>query len=147
MHNLHPNQEEVVDCTVQAVTEALVLSFCLRIASGTARKADCGFSGAANQGQARGGLCLGASTSTSTSWSRQRTLRATDHNDNRGYVSGSDSGAHPQARRGTEFPKKCSLRKRRKGKFGRDSGDELFEAAMARAREEENELLQATMAS
>ena len=53
------------------------------------------------------------------------------------------SGAHPRAHRRTELPMKCRRRKRQKGKLGRDSEEELLEAAMALALEEEGEFLQA----
>ena len=42
-----------------------------------------------------------------------------------------------------ELPMKCRRRKWQKGKFGHDSEEELFEAATARAIEEEEEFLQA----
>ena len=69
-------------------------------------------------------------------------LRATDHQENRGGVAGSDSGAHSRGHGGTELPKTYRRRKRQKGKPGRDS-EELLEAALARAREEEDEFFQA----
>ena len=42
-----------------------------------------------------------------------------------------------------EHPKKCRRRKRQRGKLGRDSGEELLQAAMTRAREEEDYFLRA----
>ena len=66
-----------------------------------------------------------------------------DSSGNRGGVAASVSGAHPRAHRGPEIPKKCRRRKRQKGKPGRDSEEELLEVAMARAREDEHEFLQA----
>ena len=50
--------------------------------------------------------------------------------------------AHPRAHSGTELSKKRRGRKRHKGKPGRDSEEELHEAAPAQAREEEDEFFQ-----
>ena len=57
--------------------------------------------------------------------------------------SGCHSGVLTRAHRGTELPKRCRRRKRQKGKPGPDFEEELLEAAMAWASEEEDEFLQA----
>ena len=46
-----------------------------------------------------------------------------------------------RAIKGTEPPKKCRRRKQQKEKLGRDCDEELLAAAMARARDEEDEFL------
>ena len=69
--------------------------------------------------------------------------RTTEQRGNHGSGSGSVSRAHTRAHRGPELSKKCCRRKRQKGKFGLNCEDELLEAAMARARDEEDEFLQA----
>ena len=56
----------------------------------------------------------------------------TDHGENRGSAPGSDSGVRPRAHRGPELPGKC--RRRQQGELGRDSEEEVLEAAVARAR-------------
>ena len=68
---------------------------------------------------------------------------ATEQRENHGNASGSVSRAHPRAHRGPELPKKCRHRKRQIGKPSRDNENELLEAATARARDEEDEFLQA----
>ena len=97
--------------------------------SGRRRGTDCGFHCPVNQGGAGGGLCL-RSASTGTSWSRPWPSVAS-------AVFQLFPNERFSERIELEHAKKCR-RKRQKGKPGRDSGEELLQAAMTRAREEDD---------